>query len=51
MNGLESIYAALSDGNGHDIQVDENMRTGALISLNRMLDFSAQLRANASMNT
>lgn len=51
MNGLESIYAALSDGNGHDIQVDENTRTGALISLNRMLDFSAQLRANASMNT
>ena len=50
MNGLESIYAALSDGNGHDIQVDENTRTGALISLNRMLDFSAQLRANASMN-
>jgi quinolinate synthase len=50
MNGLESIYAALSNGNGHDIQVDENTRTGALISLNRMLDFSAQLRANASMN-
>lgn len=50
MNGLESIYAALSDGNGHDIQVADETRTGALISLNRMLDFSAQMRANAASN-
>ena len=45
MNGLEAIYASLTETNGHEISVDETTRQGALISLNRMLDFSAQLKA------
>lgn len=50
MNGLESIYEALTSNNSncssHNIEVEESTRQGALISLNRMLDFSAQLKQN-----
>ena len=50
MNGLESIYKALtcdvSQNSLHHIEVGESVREGALISLNRMLNFSAQLKAN-----
>ncbi|MVY05017.1 quinolinate synthase NadA, partial [Escherichia coli] len=31
-------------GAEHEIHVDEALRTGALIPLNRMLDFAATLR-------
>ena len=44
MNGLEAIYDSLTDTTGHDIQVDESVRHGALRSLNRMLDFAASLQ-------
>jgi quinolinate synthase len=43
MNGLEAIYQSLTDNTGHEIFVDESVRQGALVSLNRMLDFSASL--------
>ncbi|UTP72552.1 quinolinate synthase NadA [Alteromonas sp. LMIT006] len=44
MNGLEAIYQSLTDNNGHEIQVEETVRQGALRSLNRMLDFAASLQ-------
>ncbi len=45
MNGLRAIHSALVDTTGHEIFVDENLRERALIPLNRMLDFAAELRA------
>lgn len=50
MNGLEAIYESLTHNIGHEITVDETTRQGALISLNRMLDFSAQLQQRATGN-
>ncbi|QDP00989.1 quinolinate synthase NadA [Thalassotalea sp. PS06] len=44
MNGLKAIHDALIDGTGREIFVDMDLRDGALKSLNRMLDFSAQLK-------
>ncbi len=44
MTGLEAIYQSLTDNNGHEIQVEETVRQGALRSLNRMLDFAASLQ-------
>ena len=44
MNGLEAIYQSLTENNGHEIQVEETVRQGALRSLNRMLDFAASLQ-------
>lgn len=45
MNGLKAIAEGLEHGGAaHEIQVDEQLRTGALIPLNRMLDFAATLR-------
>jgi len=45
MNTLQSLATALnSDQN--DIQVDENIRVKALVSLNRMMEFSKSLRVN-----
>ncbi len=50
MNGLEAIYESLStdDTSAHEIFVDDALRERALIPLNRMLDFSAQLKAKKS---
>ncbi|WP_018984872.1 quinolinate synthase NadA [Salinimonas chungwhensis] len=46
MNGLEAIHNALTEGAfDHEIFVDDALREKALIPLNRMLDFSAQLKA------
>lgn len=42
MNGLKAIYDALSDGSGHEIFVDGDLRSKALIPLDRMLSFSAE---------
>ncbi|MGX6595869.1 quinolinate synthase NadA [Klebsiella quasivariicola] len=45
MNGLKAIAEGLEQGGAeHEIHVDEAPRTGALIPLNRMLDFAATLR-------
>lgn len=47
MNGLKAIAEGLEQGGAeHEIHVDEALRTGALIPLNRMLDFAATLRDN-----
>ena len=44
MNGLVAIEKALKEGGEeHEIFVDESIRVKSLVSLNRMLDFAAQL--------
>lgn len=46
MNGLKAIAEGLEQGGqSHEIQVDEALREGALVPLNRMLEFAATLRA------
>ena len=50
MNGLQAIYQALTDTSGHEIHVDEALRQRAMVPLNRMLDFSAQLKMKVSSN-
>ena len=42
MNGLKSIYNALHDAQGHEIDVDPIVAKGAIISLDRMLSFAAE---------
>ncbi|BFT30872.1 quinolinate synthase NadA [Alteromonas sp. D210916BOD_24] len=50
MNGLEAIRASLSgQSDGHEIFVDEDLRKGALIPLDRMLAFSAELKAKGGL--
>ena len=45
MNGLKAIAEGLETGGAaHEIHVDAGLREGALIPLNRMLDFAATLR-------
>lgn len=45
MNGLKAIAEGLEHaGAEHEIHVDAALREGALVSLNRMLDFAATLR-------
>ena len=45
MNGLKAIAEGLENGgHAHEIHVDEQLRQGALVPLNRMLDFAATLR-------
>ncbi|WP_026374504.1 quinolinate synthase NadA [Aestuariibacter salexigens] len=44
MNGLEAIHSALTDTSGHEIFVDDALREKALIPLDRMLAFSAELK-------
>lgn len=45
MNGLKAIAEGLENGGReHEIKVDAQLRTGALVPLNRMLDFAATLR-------
>ncbi|MBZ7830925.1 quinolinate synthase NadA [Raoultella planticola] len=45
MNGLQAIAEGLENGGPeHEIKVDAQLRTGALVPLNRMLDFAATLR-------
>ncbi|KAF0662434.1 hypothetical protein L244_29665 [Salmonella enterica subsp. enterica serovar Worthington str. BCH-3194] len=46
MNGLKAIAEGLGQGGAaHEIQVDAALREGALLPLNRMLDFATTLRA------
>ena len=44
MNGLKEIEDALIDPTGKEVFVDMSIREGALKSLNRMLDFSANIK-------
>lgn len=45
MNGLQAIAEGLEQaGSEHEIHVDTDLRTRALLPLNRMLDFAATLR-------
>ena len=44
MNGLKAIEQALTHGGaGHEVFVDDTIRTQALVSLDRMLEFAEQL--------
>ncbi|EPJ7070815.1 TPA: quinolinate synthase NadA [Citrobacter freundii] len=46
MNGLKAIAEGLEQGGAaHEIHVDAALREGALLPLNRMLEFAATLRA------
>jgi len=50
MNGLEAIKASLTgESDGHEIFVDDALRKGALIPLDRMLNFSAELKAKGGL--
>ncbi|MFP3408704.1 hypothetical protein SB757_29255, partial [Pseudomonas sp. SIMBA_065] len=51
MNGLKAIAEALESGGvEHEIQVDETLRQAALLPLNRMLSFAAELKLNVKGN-
>ncbi|MEP4892036.1 MAG: quinolinate synthase NadA [Aliiglaciecola sp.] len=50
MNGLKAVYDSLMDNNGHEIFVDEDLRQKALVPLNRMLDFAAELKMKVAGN-
>ncbi|TDN55276.1 quinolinate synthetase [Buttiauxella sp. JUb87] len=51
MNGLKAIAEGLEQGGAeHEIDVDAALREGALVPLNRMLDFAAELRRNIKGN-
>lgn len=51
MNGLKAIEQALeSGGEKHEIHVDPALREKALIPLNRMLDFAAELQLKVQGN-
>lgn len=50
MNGLKAIYNALTDSSGHEVDVNENVAQGALVSLNRMLDFATELQLKIKGN-
>jgi quinolinate synthase len=50
MNGLEAIYKSLTETTGHEIFVDDTLRKKALVPLDRMLDFSAQLKLKVTGN-
>ncbi len=50
MNGLKAIYDSLMDDSGHEIFVDDSLRTKALIPLDRMLVFSAENKLKVKGN-
>lgn len=51
MNGLQAIAEGLEQGGGaHEIQVDAALRERALLPLNRMLSFAAELKLNVKGN-
>ncbi|MGL4778806.1 MAG: quinolinate synthase NadA, partial [Aeromonas veronii] len=51
MNGLVAIKEALTDGaERHEIHVDEDLRVKALIPLDRMLNFAAELKLKTQGN-
>ncbi|MEL0630227.1 quinolinate synthase NadA [Psychromonas aquatilis] len=50
MNGLKAIYNSLNDASGHEVHVDEEVAKGALVSLDRMLDFAAEQQLKVKGN-
>lgn len=52
MNGLKAIYTALTseDGADHQVLVEDTLRPQALLPLNRMLDFAAELKMQVKGN-
>ena len=50
MNGLKAIHQSLTEISGHEIFVDDALREKALIPLNRMLDFAAELKIKVKGN-
>jgi quinolinate synthase len=50
MNGLQAIYQSLTEISGHEIFVDDALREKALIPLNRMLNFAADLKLKIKGN-
>ncbi|WP_437608438.1 quinolinate synthase NadA [Erwinia sp. V71] len=51
MNGLQAIAAALEQGGEqHEIHVEESLRQAALLPLNRMLSFAAELKLKVKGN-
>lgn len=50
MNGLQAIEQALTDGQGHEIFVDAQLREQALVPLNRMLGFAQTNRVAVKGN-
>jgi quinolinate synthase len=50
MNGLQAIEKALTDANGHEVFVDADIREKALIPLDRMLSFAAELKLKVKGN-
>lgn len=50
MNGLQAIEKALTDANGHEVFVDETIREKALVPLDRMLNFAAELKLKVKGN-
>jgi quinolinate synthase len=50
MNGLQAIYQSLTQSSGHEIHVDDAQRQKALIPLNRMLNFAADLKLQVKGN-
>ena len=50
MNGLEAMRDALVDHTGKEIFVDEALRQRALVPLDRMLGFAAELNMTLKGN-
>lgn len=50
MNGLQAIEKALTDAKGHEIFVDADIREKALVPLDRMLSFSAEMKLKLQGN-
>lgn len=51
MNGLQAIAEGLEfGGQAHEIHVDAGLREAALLPLNRMLSFAAELKLNVKGN-
>ncbi|WP_094752262.1 quinolinate synthase NadA [Psychromonas sp. CD1] len=50
MNGLKAIYEALTDSDGHEIDVDKDIAKGAIISLDRMLNFAKEQQLKVQGN-
>lgn len=50
MNGLKAIEEALTDGEGHEVFVDEALAEKALIPLHRMLNFAEEMKLKVKGN-
>jgi len=50
MNGLQALKEALQDANGKEIFVEPKLAERAMVPLNRMLDFAAQLKIKIKGN-